>query len=98
MCEAQGKPAPRDTTNLYVRYDGRFEVGARDANGRLTWHGPYPTVGQARDRRAKLIAKRVDGEPEPTNRRLTFDEAAGTWWTTHATAKRENTRPSTVPR
>jgi integrase len=81
--DGSGKPRRRiavpDNKGIYWRRDGQFEVGYRDADGRLRWRGPIPTITAARAAREKARTAARSGERESANRRLKFGEAADRW-------------------
>jgi integrase len=90
--QAQGKRVPDGTANVYVNYAGRYEVGLRDSSKRLVWYGPFANVAEAKATRDAKRVKRHDGVAEPTNRAMTFGEAAELWDAAHVANLRENTR------
>src|SRR3954447_407825 len=81
--DGQGRPKRRvavpDNRGIYWRTDGLFEVGYRDADGRLRWRGPFETITAARAERGDAKARARAGERESVNPRLKFSQAAERW-------------------
>ncbi|MEN3280050.1 MAG: hypothetical protein V7607_1190 [Solirubrobacteraceae bacterium] len=90
--EAQGRKVPDGSANIYVRYDGSYEVGLRDSSGVMRWYGPYDTVAHAKRLRDEKRVKRDRGEPEPANRSMTFGEVADKYEATHVATLRHNSK------
>jgi integrase len=90
--EAEGRKVPDGVANLYVRYDGKYEVGLRDASSVLKWYGPFDTVAHAKRVRDEKRVKRDRGEPEPAKRNVTFNEAADGYEAAHLPTLRTNSR------
>jgi integrase len=79
---------------VYWRRDGLFEVGYRDADGRLRWRGPFATLTAARVARDDARVKARGGERESANPRLKFGEAAARWLAEQVAELRPATRAS----
>src|SRR3954466_2929014 len=79
---------------VYWRPDGMFEVGYRDADGRLRWRGAFETLTSARVARDDARVKARGGERESVNPRLKFGEAADRWQAEQVAALRPATRAS----
>src|SRR5215216_6924445 len=94
--DGSGKPKRRvavtGNRGVYWRPDGLFEVGYRDADGRLRWRGPYETVTAARAGRDDGRAKARGGERESENPRLKFGDAADRWLAEQVIELRRQTR------
>jgi integrase len=86
-----GVPGQR---GVYWRRDGLFEVGYRDADGRLRWRGPFATLTAARVARDDARVKARGGERESANPRLKFGEAAARWLAEQVAELRPATRAS----
>lgn len=65
---------------IYRRPDGKYEIGFRDAEGRLRWRGPFDRLDAAEAARGEEIAKRHRGEKITSDPKMTFDRAADLWW------------------
>jgi integrase len=91
-----GKPKRRVAVpgdrGVYWRPDGLFEVGYRDADGRLRWRGPFETISAARAERGDARAKARSGDRESANPRLRFGEAADRWLAEQVVELRRQTR------
>jgi integrase len=91
-----GKPKRRmavpENRGIYWRPDGLFEVGYRDADGRLRWRGPYETITAARAGRGDAKTKARSGERESANPRLKFGDAADRWLAEQVIELRPQTR------
>jgi integrase len=91
-----GKPKRRvavpENPGIYWRADGLFEVGYRDADGRLRWRGPFETISSARAARGDARTKARGGERESANPRLKFGEAADRWLAEQVVDLRRQTR------
>jgi integrase len=61
--------------HIYKRYDGQYEVGYRDSDGKLRWPGPFETIKQARSVRDDVLGRKGRGETVRPNPRLKFGEA-----------------------
>jgi integrase len=116
MSKAKGKPRrvsvsgedkPRrvsatgeDTRNIYVRYDGQFEIGYRDERGKQRWHGRFANITEARRVRNDLLGRKSRGETidpteqadAPSNAPLTYGAAWAAYWADHVADLDENTR------
>jgi len=79
-------------SNIYKRYDGRFEVGYRDATGRQRWNGPHDTITRARAVRDDLLGRKANGERTNSNPRLKFGDAADRWLTDQVSELRPTTQ------
>jgi integrase len=94
--DSAGKPKRRvgvpGNPGIYWRPDGMFEVGYRDADGRLRWRGPFETITAARAARGDAKAKARGGERESFNPRLKFGEAADRWLAEQVVELRPATR------
>jgi integrase len=94
--DKNGKPKRRvgvpGSSGIYWRSDGLFEVGYRDADGRLRWRGPFETVTAARADRGDAKARARSGERESANPRLKFGEAAERWLAEQVVELRPATR------
>ncbi len=94
--DAAGKPKRRvgvpGNRGIYWRADGLFEVGYRDADGRLRWRGPFETISAARAERGDARAKARSGDRESANPRLKFGEAADRWLAEQVVDLRRQTR------
>src|SRR4051812_33040302 len=94
--DGAGKPKRRVAVagdrGVYWRPDGLFEVGYRDADGRLRWRGPFETISAARAERGDARAKARSGDRESANRRLKFGEAADRWLAEQVVELRRQTR------
>ena len=94
--DKNGKPKRRvavpENRGIYWRPDGLFEVGYRDADGRLRWRGPYETITAARAGRGDAKTKARSGERESANPRLKFGEAADRWLAEQVIELRRQTR------
>src|SRR3954451_12443416 len=77
---------------VYWRPDGLFEVGYRDADGRLRWRGPFETITAARAARGDARTRARAGERESANPRLRFGEAADRWLAEQVAELRPATR------
>lgn len=96
--DAQGRPKRRVSVpgnrGIYWRADGHYEVGYRDADGRLRWRGPFDTLTSARAARDDARAKARGGERESANPRLKFGAAADRWLAEQVAGLRRSTRES----
>src|SRR3954470_211883 len=94
--DAAGRPKRRvgvpGDRGVYWRPDGMFEVGHRDADGRLRWRGPFKTLTSARLARDDARVKARGGERESANPRLRFGEAADRWLVEQVVELRRQTR------
>src|SRR5262245_1687319 len=94
--DGKGKPKRRvavpGNRGIYWRPDGLFEVGYRDADGRLRWRGPFETITAARAERGDARAKARSGDRESANPRLKFGEAADRWMAEQVAELRRQTR------
>lgn len=82
----------KNNHNIYVRADGRHEIGWRDATGRQRWQTASGGLTAARAIRDERLAERGRGGQIATNPRLRLLEAGEAWF-----ASREGTvRPSTL--
>jgi hypothetical protein len=94
--DGAGRPKRRvgvpGNRGIYWRPDGMFEVGYRDADGRLRWRGPFETLTAARAGRGDARAKARGGERESANPRLKFGEAADRWLAEQVSELRPATR------
>src|SRR3954453_2370931 len=94
--DGQGRPKRRvavpENRGIYWRPDGLFEVGYRDADGRLRWRGPFETISSARAARGDAKAKARSGERESANPRLKFGDAADRWLAEQVLELRRQTR------
>jgi integrase len=80
MSKAKGKPrrarVPGELNHhVFKRYDGQYEVGYRDSDGKQRWPGPYETIKEARAKRDDLLGRRGRGEKVRPNPRLKFGDA-----------------------
>jgi integrase len=93
-----GKPQRRvavpGNRGVYWRPHGLFEVGYRDADGRLRWRGPFETLTSARAARDDARVKARGGERESANPRLRFGEAVDRWLAEQVADLRPATRAS----
>lgn len=69
---------------IYRRTDERFEIGWRDAQGKLRWRVVDGGIMAARAALAQEHSKRARGEAVAADPRLTFDAAADAWWEARA--------------
>src|SRR3954454_821637 len=94
--DGKGRPQRRvgvsGNRGVYWRPDGMFEVGYRDADGRLRWRGPFETLTSARLARDEARVKARGGERESANPRLKFGEAADRWLAEQVAELRPATR------
>src|SRR3954470_10968199 len=94
--DGQGRPKRRvgvpDNRGIYWRADGLFEVGYRDADGRLRWRGPFETITAARAERGDAKTRARAGERESANPRLKFGQAAERWLADQVVELRPATR------
>src|SRR4051794_30948473 len=94
--DGAGRPKRRlgvpENRGIYWRADGLFEVGYRDADGRLRWRGPFETITAARAERGDARAKARSGERGSANPRLKFGEAADRWLAEQVVELRRQTR------
>src|SRR4051794_13155685 len=94
--DGAGKPKRRVAVpgdrGVYWRPDGLFEVGYRDADGRLRWRGPFETITAARAGRGDATAKARGGQRESANPRLKFGEATDRWLVEQVVELRPQTR------
>ena len=94
--DASGKPKRRvavpGNRGVYWRADGLFEVGYRDADGRLRWRGPFETITAARAARGDAKSKARRGERESADPRLKFGDAADRWLAEQVIDLRRQTR------
>lgn len=66
MSKAKGKPRRvsvpgDDNRNIYKRYDGKYEIGYRDATGKQRWHGRIVNITEARRVRNDLLGRKSRG-------------------------------------
>ena len=85
------EPGQRNS-NLYRRYDGRFEVGYRDSTGKQRWSHAFETITAARAERDSILAAKGRGERVQPNPRLRFGEAAEQWLAEQVSELRPATR------
>jgi integrase len=76
MSKPKGKPrrvsaSGENTRNIYVRYDGKFEIGYRDGNGKQRWHGRFANITEARRVRNDLLGRKSRGETIAPTAQLT---------------------------
>jgi integrase len=94
--DSAGRPKRRVAVpgerGVYWRPGGMFEVGYRDADGRLRWRGPFETITAARAERGDARTKARSGERESVNPRLKFGEAADRWLAEQVVELRPATR------
>src|SRR3954453_6311105 len=86
--DRNGKPRP----GIYVRRDGRLEIGWRDASGKQRWRVVDGGLKAAEAALAEEHAKRARGERVALNPRLSFDDAASAWWEARAVKLRPATQ------
>jgi integrase len=94
--DKQGKPKRRvavpGNKGVYWRADGLFEVGYRDADGRLRWRGPFETITSARIARGDATTKARGRVRESADPRLKFGEVADRWLAEQVAELRPSTR------
>lgn len=83
--------------NIYVRPDGRFEVGFRDSNGVQRWKvdgfpSTFTTVTEARKARDSVLGRKAIGEKLTPSPKLRFGEVADRWLAEDVSGLRPTTR------
>lgn len=87
--------APRRTrveSGVYVRPDGAYEIGWRDAQGKQRWRKVNGRLKAARAALAEEHTRRGRGQHLAADPRLTFDRAADAWWDARVVKLSDNTQ------
>src|SRR3954452_24834194 len=91
----QQKPTPRRVRveqGVYLRPDGGYEIGWRDAGGRERGRKVDGATRAARAARAEEVARRGRGERVAADPRLKLADAADAWWDARVVRLRPTTQ------
>lgn len=92
MSNATAPRRVRVERGIYKRPDGVYEIGWRDAAGKLHWSKVDGGIKVARAALAAEHARRARGEASPADPRLTFNDAADAWLEARVSRLRPGTR------
>lgn len=81
-------------SNVYVRPDGKYEIGYRDSTSVQRWRGPFDTITSARAERDSILGAKGKGARVQPNPKLRFGEAADRWLAEQVSDLRPTTEAS----